>query len=185
MQGPFIGGERSPSLGQWPAEAYDEERKLGLRQRPVHKPGEYERASEIEDRMIDLIDNGPDIREDDIGGPPSYAVAEEGEEWSNLLQSTEEDEAREAEQNERARIYAEQQELRAAGVLPTKSEDTAKINTSSREQLTPKELNQKHINKFGRLVDRSRKRNPSQARINLDASIKQLRKGSNRDRISV
>ena len=62
-----FGESRNPSMGYWGEEARLEEDNLHLKKRPVHRTTAGSVGLEKEeDKLIDQIDNGPYVHEDDI-----------------------------------------------------------------------------------------------------------------------
>lgn len=177
---PFEGADRSPSLGQWPAEAYEEEGRV--KKSGIHKPGEYERAAQSEDELIELIDNEPVLKEEGHEYPAS-------DRWDPVLgaldELNDEDVARAEEQEKRAKKYAEQVELKSAGDVPLKDVSTGTLHMSARDTLSAKERADRDIGKDNKVLRRYKKRNDSQARVGIEHQLRQAKKDSVERRTAV
>lgn len=172
MRNAFGRGERSPSMGQWPPEAYEEERQLSLKERKIHRPGKFEKLTTGEDKLVDLIDNGPQIEDDDIGHD-RFEVMDEVSSPANI-----EDDLI----AERAFAQRAQEEDARAEKYFVKLE-AGNQHQNSRLQVTPKERQDIAENKI-RKYSKVPKRNSSNAQIGTDVMIRQARKASLDNRIS-
>jgi len=157
-------------LGKWPSDDEPSEPRAYANQ-VVENP---------EDRLIDQIDNGPRIEEEDVDSPVAIHASKEEPTAADFM----EDEARKQEQISRAARYASQKELKAAGISPDSlSGKITTIQTSRRAQLSSGEKSNQAYAKSERIGKRSGKRQENNQRINLDAQVRRQQKDNLDQRI--